>query len=285
MSTAVCSVSPRTPAVLLEAAAGRHIEGTCVSLPFILPASFTKEVRCLPAFSRCARDARAARPNGDARCYLTLTLCSYTFPLCRPDSKRRRSWRRPWRRPWRWAWGALSCEFSRLLLFLVAFPVTFRSPFCSPFCSRFPHISSIFAAWAVIATGRGGARGGGRGGGRQGAFSRKLSRLLLFLVAFQPNQSLCRGTADATGAARGARAGRDASASSPADRKYAGKWLVEVLQLVFGALSVWQHATILKPQRWVRAAGLGRRRRLFSKGRRGAPQGGAYPLPYCTPYL
>ena len=218
MSTAVCSVSPRTPAVLLEAAAGRHIEGTCVSLPFILPASFTKEVRCLPAFSRCARDARAARPNGDARCYLTLTLCSYTFPLCRPDSKRRRSWRRPWQRPWRWAWGALSCEFSRLLLFLVAFPVTFRSPFCSPFCSRFPHISSIFAAWAVIATGRGGARGGGRGSGRQGAFSRKLSRLLLFLVAFQPNQSLCRGTADATGAARGARAGQEASASSPADR-------------------------------------------------------------------
>ena len=63
-------------------------------------------------------------------------------------------------------------------------------------------------------------------------------------------------------------------------RKYAGKWLVEVLQLVFGALSVWQHAIILKPQRWVRAAGLGRRRRLFSEGRRGAPQGGAYSLPH-----
>ena len=169
--------------------------------------------RLLPLRARCASCTPKWR-----RAVLTLTLCSYTFPLCRPDSKRRRSWRRPWQRPWRWAWGALSCEFSRLLLFLVAFPVTFRSPFCSPFCSRFPHISSIFAAWAVIATGRGGTRGGGRGGGRQGAFSRKLSRLLLFLVAFQPNQSLCRGTADATGAARGARAGQEASASSPADR-------------------------------------------------------------------
>ena len=40
-----------------------------------------------------------------------------------------------------------------------------------------------------------------------------------------------------------------------------------------------------KPQRWARAAGLGRRRRLFSEGRRGAPQDGVYPLPYLAAHL